>query len=558
MSVELNPGPWEKIHRELGVTALDFDDRPLGTYIEIYAEAIPDNTAIRFHDRDISYAELNTLTNQLANALVALGIKRDDVIGVQMQNIPQYAIALLGASKIGATLSSVSPLLAPAEIARQLEDANIKVLLSLDSLANSVLSSLDNLPACVTDIVVTGVEDFLQGQKLQLPDLPGVTCYTYLGITSDASTVFQQVELPPDHNLLVQYTGGTTGPAKGALLTLRGYMHNASLTQVYEPWEIGKETVASAAPLFHVAGMIMLGIALKNGGLFVMIPDPRDIDHFCQQMIDCPPTRIGAVPTLYQMIVDHPKSDHIDFYNLKFAMTGAAPTTGDDRERVERMLKGIVLSDSYGMTEIGPTTIVNPPSRCKPEALGIPLPGIDMRIVDVETGTREMPYGEAGEIIAASPCVMKGYLNRPEETAETLREWKGKTWMYTGDVGVMDEDGYIYMRDRTKDMIIVSGFKVFSVEVENELAELDCIAASALIGSPDEQRPGSEIVNLYVQLREEARQRDVNEVREEILAFCRTNLAKYKVPKNIHLIDEIPLTAAGKVDKKVLRARAKS
>ena len=556
MSEALQPGPWEKIHRELGVEAPDFDDRPPGTFVELYAESIPDHTALRYRDRDITYAELNELVNRLANALVALSIKRGDVIGVQMQMIPQYAIALLAASKIGAALSSVSPLLAPVEITRQVEDANIKVLLSQDSLANSTLVTLDSLPDCVTAVVITGAEDLRQAEALPLPDLPGVTCHTYLGITNDASSVYRQAELPPDHTLLVQYTGGTTGPAKGALLTLRGYMHCATLTQVYRPWDIGTETVVNAAPLFHIAGMMQLGIALRNGGRFVMIPDPRDMEHFCQQMIDCPPTRIGAVPTMYQMIVDHPLSARIDFSKLKFAMTGAAPTTGDDRARVERMLQGTVLSDSYGMTETGPTTVVNPPARCKPEAMGIPLPGIDMRIVDVETGTKEMPYGEAGEIIAATPCMMKGYINRPDETANALRDWKGKTWMYTGDVGVMDEDGYVYMRDRTKDMIIVSGFKVFSVEVENELSALDCIALSALIGSPDEQRPGSEIVNLYVQLTEEARQREAREVREEILDFCRANLAKYKVPKKVHLIDDIPLTGAGKVDKKALRARA--
>ena len=554
MSEALQPGPWEKIHRELGVKAPDFDDRPPGTFVELYAESIPDNTALRYHDRDISYAELNELANRLANALVTLGIKRGDVIGVQMQMIPQYAIALLAASKLGVALSSVSPLLAPVEITRQVEDANIKVLLSLDSLANSTLAALDSLPGCVTAVVITGGEDLRQAEELELPDLRGVNCHTYLGITGNASSVYRQAELPPDHTLLVQYTGGTTGPPKGALLTLRGYMHCAALTQVYRPWDIGTETVVNAAPLFHIAGMMQLGITLRHGGRFVMIPDPRDMKHFCQQMIDCPPTRIGAVPTMYQMIVDHPLSARIDFSKLKFAMTGAAPTTGDDRARVERMLQGTVLSDSYGMTETGPTTVVNPPARCKPEAMGIPLPGIDLRIVDVETGTREMPYGEAGEIIAATPCMMKGYMNRPDETAKALREWKGKTWMYTGDVGVMDEDGYVYMRDRIKDMIIVSGFKVFSVEVENELSALDCIALSALIGSHDERRPGSEIVNLYVQLTEEARQREAREVREEILDFCRANLAKYKVPKNIHLVDEMPLTGAGKVDKKVLRA----
>lgn len=552
---DLQPGPWETIHKELGIQPPPFDDTPLSTFIENYAESIPDNLAIRFYDRNISYAELNALSNQLANGLVELGIERGDVIGVQMQNIPQYAVALIAALKIGATLSSVSPLLAPVEIARQLEDAGIKVLLSLDSLANSALVALDRLPDCVTAVVVTGIGDFLQAEELQLPDLPGVASYTYLGITEHASPIFQQVDLPYDHVTLIQYTGGTTGPAKGAMLILRGFMHCIAATQVYEPWDIGTETAASAAPLFHIAGIMMMGITLKNGGLFLMSPDPRDMDYFCQQMIDFPPTRIGAVPTLYQMIFDHPLSAQIDFSNLKFALTGAAPSTGDERARIEGMLQGTVMSDSYGMTETGPTSVLNPPARCKPEAMGIPLPGMDVRIVDVETGTKEMPYGEAGEIIACTPCVMKGYLNRPDETAKAVREWKGKTWMYSGDVGVMDDEGYVYMRDRTKDMIIVSGFKVFSVEVESELSVLDCIAVSALIGSPDEARPGSEIVNLYVQLAEEAKQRDSDQVQEEILDFCRKNLAKYKVPKRIHFVDAIPVTPVGKVDKKVLRDR---
>ena len=153
------------------------------------------------------------------------------------------------------------------------------------------------------------------------------------------------------------------------------------------------------------------------------------------------------------------------------------------------MLNGVVLSDGFGMTESGPTIVVNPPERCKPEAVGIPLPSVDVRIVDVETGTRELPHGEAGEIIVASPCLMKGYLNRPEATANAMRDWHGKTWMHTGDVGVMDAEGYVYLKDRAKDMIIVSGFKVFSVEVEDKLAELDFIACSALVGSPDPNRP---------------------------------------------------------------------
>ena len=553
MTDELLPGPWEKIHRDLGVSGAKFDDRPLGTYIEGFADSIPNNSAMRYFERDISYRELNELANRLANSLSRLGIGKGDVVGIHMPNIPQYVIALIAVSKLGAAASGVSPLLAPREVVYQIEDAGIKVLLSLDRLVGTTLTGMDTLPACLSAVIVSGADDHRHPGEPEPPELSAVECLSYLELMNSASPDFRQVELAWDHVYLLQYTGGTTGRPKGAMLTVRGIMYNLRITHIYRPFETGREIVASAFPLFHVGGLTMTLAALRNGACSLVIPDARDVNHFCEQMIDCPPTRLAAVPTLYQMIVNHPLSREIDFSHLKLAMTGAAPITGDDRTRIEAMLGTNMLCEGFGMTESGPTYVVNPPDRCKPEAIGIPLPGTDVRIVDLETGTHELPYGEAGEIITASPQLMKGYLNRPEETAHALREWCGRTWMYSGDVGVMDEEGYIYLRDRAKDMLIVSGFKVFSVEVEDKLSELDVIAQSAVVGTADDQRPGSERVNLYVQLTPEARKRDPEQIRQEITEFCRANMAPYKVPKLIHLIDEIPLTAVGKIDKKILR-----
>ena len=556
MSEELKPGPWLAIHEELGVELPETDDRPLGTFIELHAKCIPDSGALRYFERDISYRELNELSNRLANALTTLGVGLGDVVGLHMPNVPQFVIAVVAVSKLGATATGVSPLLAPLEVADQLEDAAVKVLISLDSLAKptlEVLDSQDALPDCVKAVIVTGANDLRQPAGLTLPELASVTCIAYLEFTADANPEFHQRDLPPDHVCLIQYTGGTTGKPKGAMLTLRPVMYHSSLLNVYCPWKVGKETVASAFPLFHIGGLGGMLAALRFGARSLLILDARDLDHYCQQMVDFPPTRIQAVPTLYQAIADHPLSAEIDFSGLKSAQTGAAPITGEDRKRIESTLKGTVLSDCFGMTESGPTILANPPERCKPESVGLPVPAVDVRIVDIETGTREMPYGEAGEIIASSPCLMKGYLNRPDETANSLREWHGKTWMHTGDVGVMDDEGYVYLKDRAKDMIIVSGFKVFSVEVEDKLSALDFIACSALIGSPDLNRPGSEVVNLYVELTPEAKQSDPDKIRADILEFCRVEMARYKVPKVIHLVDAIPLTAVGKINKKALR-----
>ena len=556
MSDQLKHAPWLAIHQELGIEAPEFDDRPLGTFIELYAESIGDCSAIRFFERDFSYRELNEMANRMANALAELGVGRNDVVGLHMPNVPQFAVAVIAITKLGATATGVSPLLAPAEVAVQLEDANVKVLVSLDTLAKPTLETLGTLPPCVQSVIIAGVDDLRQPIDLEVPPVDGISCHTYLELTADASPEFQQVDLPPDHVWLIQYTGGTTGKPKGAMLTLRGIMYHLLIFQIYVPWEVGNETFASAFPLFHIGGLGGLLMALRFGGRSLLILDGRDMDHYCQQMIDCPPTRIAGVPTIYQMIADHPLSAQIDFSQLKSAQTGSAPITGDDRKRIESMLGDIVLSDAFGMTESGPTILVNPPARCKPEAVGMPIPPVDVRIVDVETGTKEMPYGEPGEIIAASPCLMKGYLNRPDETANSLREWHGKTWMYTGDVGVMDDEGYVSIKDRVKDMIIVSGFKVFSVEVEDKLSALESIARSALIGLPDENRPGSEVVTLYVELTPEARQLDPDSVKAEIVEFCKTEMAVYKVPKAIHIVDAIPLTPVGKIDKKVLRAQA--
>lgn len=552
----LTPGPWEKVHQQLEVKVPETKVSPLGAFIESYAESMPQSIALSYYDRDISYAELNTLTNQLANALEELAIGRGDVIGIHMQNIPQYVIAFLAASKLGATVSSISPMLTPQEVATQIKDANIKVVFSLDTLAEMTLTKITELPACCTRIIICGSDDLLRPTPQKTPSIQGASCYSYLEFSKDKSSTYAQAPLAPEHIMLIQYTGGTTGPAKGAQLRLQGLMLNAEMSQVYQPWKEGEEVVASALPLFHAAGMIMLIISMRYGGRFFLIPSPRDTEHFCQQMIAHPPTRISAVPTLYQQIVAHPLCEKIDFSKLVFAMTGAAPITGDDRKKIEDKLGGVTLSDSYGMTETGPAIVANPPQKCKPEAVGIPLPGVDIRIVDVESGSKELPYGEAGEIIVNTPCVMAGYLNCPEESANALRDWQGKKWMYTGDVGVMDEEGYIYLRDRTKDMIIVSGFKVFSTEVENKLSYLECIANSALIGRPDPTRPGSEIVNLYVELSPAAKQRNEEELISEITEFCEQNLSRYKIPKAIHIIDAIPLTPVGKVNKKLLRANA--
>jgi len=549
--------PWQAIYDEIGVVTPPYDDTPLGSHVETHARERGDNIALQFFDREISFRELNERANQLANALLGRGIGKGNVIGIHLPNIPQYAIALVAISKIGCAGSGVSPLLAPGEISHQLEDAGVSTLITLDDLAPA-LQQIPELPACLKTIIVTSAADLIAAGDLELPMFAGIQSESYLAITENEAAEFEQQAVHWNDTFMIQYTGGTTGKPKGAQVTVRSLMYNVDQTAAYAPWEIGTEVAASAFPMFHIAGLVYHMAAMRLGARILLIPDPRNVEFFCQQMTRFPPTRIAAVPTLYQMLVAHPDIAKVDFSRLQHAITGAAPLTGEDRMRIDGMLGEGKLSDAFGMTEAGPVHVLNPPKHSKPAAVGIPVPGAETRIVDLETGTKEMPFGKAGEIITTGPQVMKGYLNLPEESAKALREWRGRTWMYTGDVGYMDEDGYIYLCDRAKDMLIVGGFKVFSVEVEDKLQSLDFIAQSAVIATPDAKRPGNDIVNLYVELTPDSKEMDTTSVKQEITEFCRSNMAPYKVPKVIKLIDEIPLTPIGKVDKKVLRAQAAS
>ena len=482
MTTDRFPAPWLNIHRELGVEFAGFDDRDLGRRVEDHARRHPDAPALRFMQRNFSYSELDVLANRCANVLVGLGVGKHDVVGLHLPNLPQYAIALVAIARIGCAGSGVSPLLAPGELEHQVRDARITVLLSLPELITRALPSRDSIPDCLRAVITTGPGDCLGAPPAGKLSIPGVACHTYTELMAAADSAFEPGESHWNDTFMIQYTGGTTGRPKGAMLSVRTLMSNPPMVSVYAPWVEGAEVIASAFPMFHVAGLSTIIGGLSFGAHTLLIPDPRDIEHFCQQMIACPPTRMTGVPTLYQMLVNHPASRRIDFSQLRTAATGAAPLTGEDRVRIEALIGEGKLCDVFGMTETGPVHTMNPPGRVKPDAVGIPLPGMETRIVDLETGTQELPCGEPGEIITSGPQVMQGYLNLPQETARALRQWRGKTWMYTGDVGFMDEEGYIHLCDRAKDMLIVGGYKVFSVEVEDKLAGLACIAQSAIVG----------------------------------------------------------------------------
>ena len=544
---------WLKVHEALGAKAPDFEDTPFGGYLERHAEVNPDAIALRFMGATTDYAALNQAANKLANALSDLGIGRGDVVGFHMPNIPQYVIAVAAVSKLGATGSGVSPLLAPPELVHQIDDAGISVLISLSDFAPA-LSAMPTIPKGLKHVISVGAGDTLGAPDVSAIDLTGVSGHTWQGLMTDASDEFSQVEVDPDYTFMIQYTGGTTGKPKGAEISLRNVMHNPRMVATLDPqMDLYGERFASAFPFFHIAGFTMMCGVMIYGAEICLLPNPRDIDHFVSVMQANPPTILAGVPALYDMLLAHPNFKDVDYSNLKFAKTGAAPLTRTTYDNLSAVIGENKIADVFGMTETGPCHVCHPVSRYKLGSVGIPMPGTDLKIMDVETGTKEMPMGEPGEIATSGPQVMKGYLGLPEESARALRDIEGQRYMFTGDVGYLDEDGYVFLCDRAKDMLVVGGFKVFSVEVEDKLKAHPDVGESAVVGAPDKARPGNDIVHLFIQRSPESEGSEVD-AETRIREWIRANMAPYKVPKQIHFLDAIPLTPVGKIDKKKMRA----
>jgi len=568
-SASVQDRPWLKVYRELGVTpaAPEIEERNLADYVEDNVRNTPAHVALVYTDKGVetTWAQLDAFANRFANLLRSLGMQKGDVLGIHLPNTPQYVVALIGAAKAGVAVSGVSPLLTRPEITHQVNDAQVKVLLTLDRLYAGAVAPVGGDTPTLKHVLVSGPIDHFAGWKKWLayrlgkvptyprPVMRDTQVHDYwraLEAQPDAR-VYTKIDF--DETIYIQYTGGTTGKSKGAELTLRSMFTNARQGEAFSPPEPGRDVWGVAFPFFHLAGLSFLLASIQHAAKFLVVPDPRNVDMFCAMMKQHPPTVLVNVPTMYMMLTDSPRFREIDFSRLRLAVSGAAPFPVEAIRRLEAIIGEKRLCEGYGMTEASPGLTYNPPRRPKTGSVGIPLVGTDIRIVDVETGTREMPIGEPGEIIARGPQIMKGYLNMPDATARAMREFDGQLYLYTGDVASMDDEGYLTIRDRSKDMLIVGGYKVFSVEVESKLKELDFIELCALIGLPDEKRPGNDVVTLHVQLTGAAKARDRGELEQEILAFCRASMAPYKVPRSVHFHDALPLTAVGKLDKKALR-----
>jgi len=554
----------------------DFDPEEFDTtYIEMIKKAfeqVPDKTALGFLGVDISFREVDQYANQFANMLQQKGFEKGDIVGINLPNLPEYVISLIGALRTGCVVSGVSPLLSAEQIKYQLNDLGSTgkklALVTLDAIfAGHIVKIADDIPQLKL-VVATSVAGFLPKIKQilgklfkkipsgKLTPLAGKTVLDFhKDVLKSSSAAAVEVGLTPDDLGWIQYTGGTTGAPKGAMLSHRNAAHNMLSINRWLGWQWGEGVLLSGFPMFHIAGLTVCESAIFFGWTQVLIPNPRDTGHICREIDKYKPTNMANVPSLYQMLMADPKFKELDHSTLGTCISAAAPFPKESQADLENIIGKGKLLELYGMTETSPVSTMNPSKgKKKLGTVGMPFMNVECKLVDPATG-KEVPLGEAGEICIKGPLVMQGYFNKPEETKNAIDK---DGYMHTGDVAIMDEDGYLTIVDRTKDMIIVGGFKVFSSKVEDALSKHPAIGMLALIGVDNPQRPGSEIVKAYVEL-DPVYNYEGNEeaLKEDITKFAKEKCSPYEVPKVIEIIKEMPLTAVGKIDKKVLRAKKK-
>jgi acyl-CoA synthetase (AMP-forming)/AMP-acid ligase II len=558
--------PWLKFYDEWVEHEIAVPDATFAQLIEDSFSDFADRAALHFMGATITFGKLDELSRRFAAFLAEIGCGPGDVVGINLPNIPQYMIAHAGTLRAGCAATGVSPLMTPKELAYQLNDCGARVLVTLDAIFEARVTKIGDKTPKLTHIVAANIADSMPWAKRFLgkllkkvptgavAPLEDKTVMTFSELLGKYPPKTPNVKITPEDNCLIQYTGGTTGMPKGTELTHRNLVSNVTQANQWLAFDRGKEVYLSGFPFFHAAG---LGVGMNSiafGQTQVLIPDPRNTDHICQEIARYRPTRMANVPSLYQMLLANPAFKTLDFSDLRSSLSGAAPFPVESFRAVEQIIGEGKVVEVYGMTEASPLLTVNPMTGLKKVgSVGIPIQSTRMKLVDLDTGTNEVPLGEEGEVIASGPQIMKGYYNKPEETAHALREFQGEKWLYTGDVAKMDEDGFFTVVDRAKDMLNVGGYKVFSKEVEESLYDHPAVKFCAIIGLPNPDRPGSELVKALIQLDPSYQDKDRDGLEKEIAEFCHENMAPYKRPKTIEFVEELPLTAVGKVDKKALR-----
>ncbi|RLQ98003.1 AMP-binding protein [Falsibacillus albus] len=546
--------PWLEQYPEEIPSALEYAPIPVHSYLTEAASHFPDKTAIHFMGKELSYREVYEAALKMANYLCSIGIKKGDRVAIMLPNTPQSVISYYGILYAGGVVVQTNPLYMERELEYQMNDSGAKAIITLDILFPRVIGILES--TSLEHIIVTAIKDFLPFPKnliypfIQKKQYGIVVDVKHQGNHHLLKRILDVAEAKPlsiDFNFeedlaLLQYTGGTTGFPKGVMLTHKNLVSNASMCDAWlYKCKKGEETILGILPFFHVYGMTAVMIlAVMQAYKMVLLPK-FDPETTLKTIHKQKPTLFPGAPTIYIGLLNHPKLKDFDLSSIESCISGSAPLPIEVQEQFEKATNG-KLVEGYGLTESSPVTHANflwGQKRMK-GSIGVPWPDTDSAILSLEDG-RPLPVGEVGEIAVKGPQVMKGYWNRPEETEQILKDG----WLRTGDLGYMDEEGYFYVVDRKKDMIIAGGFNIYPREIEEVLYEHEDVQEVVIAGVPDPYR--GETVKAYV-----VRKLGSTVTEDELNIFARKHLAAYKVPRVYEFREELPKTAVGKILRRAL------
>jgi long-chain acyl-CoA synthetase len=534
--------PWLKHYDYWVPPDINYPRQPVYQILQLAAGRYGERPATAFFGAHLTFRELKGQVDRFATALVRLGITKGDRVGIMLPNSPQYLISFFALVRLGAIVTNINPIYTLREVDLVAQDAGLKAVIALDQLAPLLLAVKPT--SSIEHVIATSVQEYTARPE-DAPATPeGTLSFTEL-IKSVDYPELPRVSIDPEEDIAVlQYTGGTTGVPKGAMLTHYNLYANSLQSGLWGEGvtEKGNERYLMVIPYFHIYGQTVgMLIGAWHGAMQIMIPK-FDVNLLLDAIKRYEPTFFPGVPTLYISLLNHPDARTCGLDRVRRFNSGSAPLPIEVLEKFEALTGGM-LYEGYGLTEASPVTHSTPTlAKRKPGSIGLPIVGTECKIVDLETGETELPVGQDGELCIRGAQVMKGYWNKPGETANALRDG----WLYTGDVARMDEDGFFYIVQRKKDMIIVSGFNVYPNEVEDVIFTHPAVVEAAVIGVPDEYR--GEAVKAFVVLKPET-----SVSVEEIVEYCRERMAKYKVPSHVVFVQALPKSAVGKVLRRELR-----
>jgi len=546
--------PWLK-HYEKGIPeTIQFEETCIPAFLERSAKEFPDHTALLFQGFKVSFRELNDMVNRFSTCLSGFGIQKGDSVAILLPNVIPCVVGYYATLKIGAIAVMNNPLYSDRELLHQFNDSGSKLLITLDLLGNRMIDLRPQ--TAIRHIVYTSIGDYLpfpknllfplvgKKKKLAADVKPAPNVHKWKEVLSTAKTDSSGVNLSFDDVAMYQYTGGTTGVSKGVILTHGNLSRQVQQLQSWFPgFNKGQEMMLGALPFFHVFGLsVAMNLAIYMGWGDILVPKPQP-EPLLETIGKFKPTFAPLVPTMYIGMLNHPLMQKTDMTSIKGCFSGSAPLPVEVIKDFEKKT-GAVIVEGFGMTESTPVTHINPfaGSKRKVGSIGLPIPCTESRIVDLISGTTDMPVGETGELIVRGPQIMRGYLNKPDETAQTITDG----WLHTGDIAMMDTDGYFFIVDRKKDMIICGGYNVYPRDVEEVLFSHPKVQEATVIGIPHPTR--GESVKVFVVLKS-----GQTATENELIEYCKGNLAAYKLPTSIEFRADLPKTNVGKVLKKDLR-----